>query len=317
MGRLREVSARIDLGRQVRAGRLKLPAVAAAFVRSRRRRRRQRRSSPASAAPRPARSVAPALVTLEVCVVAGRHDPQHATWKRVLDEHHYLGAGRRCGAQLRYLIYAGTEIVAAASFSSAARHVRCRDRFIGWSALARRCNRARVIAQSRFCVTVQAQNISSRVQAILLRRGASDWDAAYGQRPVLVESFVKRERFTAASYRAANWTEVGATRGRRRQDARHEQSASIKRVFVHPLDRRFREILALEPVHPVSPSPDWATREWGAVALGDQRLTKRLVAYGRARFERMHASTPESLASNAATKGAYRLLTHKQASNNS
>jgi hypothetical protein len=304
-GRLREVAARIDLARHARAGRLRLPAVAPAFAR-----RRCRRRPRAKAQRRPA----PSLVTLETRLVSGRHDPQHEVWKRALDAHHYLGAGKLCGAQLRYLVYAGDEVVAVAGFSAAARHVRCRDRFIGWSALARRRNRSRVIAQSRLCVTVKGRNLASRVQAILLRRVAADWEAAYGVRPVLVESFVERARFTGASYRAANWTEVGATRGRGRQDGLHACAVPVKRVFVFPLERRFREILGIEPVHAPRAEGDWAQREFGAVELGDRRLTQRLVKYGRARGARMNKSTPACLASKAATKGAYRLLNHECAS---
>ena len=91
-------------------------------------------------------------------------------------------------------------------------------------------------------MTRRVKNLSSRIQAILLRRVATDWEAAYGQRPVLVESFVDRERFDGASYRAANWIELGRTRGRGRQDARHERSVSVKRVFAYPLERRFRDV---------------------------------------------------------------------------
>lgn len=313
-GRAREVAARIDLCRVARAGRLRLPPVRDPFVRGGRKPSTCQSPRPVSA-PACAGSQPPvSLVTLEVRVVRGRGDRAHATWTRALDEHHYLGAGRLCGAQLRYLVYAGETLVAASSFSAAARHLRCRDRFIGWSALARRRNRPRVIAQSRFCVTHHVPNLASHVQALLLRRVAADWQEAYGQRPLLVESFVDRERFDGASYRAANWIDVGVTRGRGRQDSRHEQRVSVKRVFVYPLDPRFRERLGVEPVHAATPGTDWATQEWGSVDLKDRRLTKRLVKYGRARFERLHASTPESLASKAATKGAYRLLTHERAS---
>lgn len=305
-GRLREVAARIDLARHAAAGRLRLPSVAPAFVRRRRRRR--------SVTARVERGPAPSLVTLEARVVAGRDDPQHALWRQALDAHHYLGAGKLCGAQLRYLVYAAGEIVAAAAFSAAALQLRCRDRFLGWSPLARRRNRPRVIAQSRLCVTVTARNLASRVQAILLRRVAADWEAAYGVRPVLVESFVERDRFAGTSYRAANWIELGVTRGRGRQDAAHARAVPVKRVFVYPLDRRFRELLTREPVHAPRTAGDWATCEFGAVDLGDRRLTQRLVQYGRARGGRVHKSTPASLASKAATKGAYRLLNHERAS---
>jgi len=36
----------------------------------------------------------------------------------------------------------------------------------------------------------------------------------YGYSPVLLEAFVELERFTGACYRAANWIEVGTTKGR-------------------------------------------------------------------------------------------------------
>jgi hypothetical protein len=322
-GQARVVTARIDLARHVRAGRLVLPPVADPFVRK----NGSARQWLGPARPRPSRAVAaaagaaattcqvwPSLVTLTVHRVTGPKDPWHAVWKRCLDEHHYLGAGKLCGAQLRYVVCAEDQVVAVASFSAAALKVRARDRYIGWSALACKRNRKLVVCQSRFCVTLRVKNLASRVQAILLRRLSFDWEEVHGVRPLLVESFLDAARFDGASYRAANWKEVGSTRGRGRQDRRHQWSAGKKRVFVYPLDRRFREILGVEPVHVLAPDPDWAAAEWGGVDLADRRLTKRLVAYGRARFERLTASLSETCGSAAATKGAYRLLNHESAS---
>ncbi|MBM4013455.1 MAG: DUF4338 domain-containing protein [Planctomycetes bacterium] len=79
------------------------------------------------------------------------------------------------------------------------------------------------------------------MQSILLRRVAADWEDSRGQRPLLVESIVGRERLDGASDRAANWIEFGVTRGRGRLEARHERRVAVKRVFVRPLDRRFQD----------------------------------------------------------------------------
>jgi hypothetical protein len=83
---------------------------------------------------------------------------------------------------------------------------------------------------------------------------------------------------------------------------------------VYPLEKRWREILCVEPVRRIDPDADWAEVEWGTVELGDQRLTRRLVKVGRARFARPTALLPQSCGSFGATKAAYRLLQDPQAS---
>ena len=241
--------------------------------------------------------------------IRGPRDPWHARWRAALEDHHYLGAGPLCGEQLRYVVCQGEAVVAAVAFSSAARHVAARDEYIGWSAIARRCNRALVLTQSRFCLTVRAKNLASYVQALLAKRVAKDWQEVYGRCPVLLETFVAA-RFTGASYRAANWQLVGKTAGRGRQDRHRSAEAGVKTVWVFPLCPTWRETLRREPVRKIDPDLDWAETEWGNVDLGDLRLTWRLIQYGRSRFERPTANLPQSCGSSAATKAAYRLLNH-------
>jgi len=215
---------------------------------------------------------------------------------------------------VRYVVCTRNRVVAAASFSSAALQVAARDEFIGWSAGARRRNRSLVISQSRLCLTVQVPNLASRVQSMLLRRVADDWEEVYGKRPVLVESYVDSTRFKGTCYQAANWKLVGKTAGRGRQDREHSAEVAAKAVWVYPLQPKWREVLCIEPVRRLDPKVDWAQAEWGTVELGDRRLTQRLVAYGRARFSRPTANLPQACGSRAATKAAYRLLQHENAS---
>lgn len=307
----REVSVRIELSRLAKRGLLSLPAVADPFLGIRGARPIRPRAVVAQAS-LPKRSLKE-LGPLVVHLVEGRSDPRHAGWKACLEDYHYLGAGPLCGAQLRYVVVADEKIVGAISFSAAARHLVSRDVFIGWSQHARRLNRELVVQQSRFCLSVQTKNLASRVQSMVLGRLATDWEKAYGYRPLLVETYVERERFDGSSYRASNWEEIGTTAGRGRQDGKHLLEKSVKQVFVYPLDPHFRERLCLEPIREIDPEADWAETEWGGVDLGDRRLTRRLVNYGRACGQRPTASLPQVCGSRAATKAAYRLLNHPEA----
>jgi len=80
-------------------------------------------------------------------------------------------------------------------------------------------------------------------------------------KPLLIETLVDRQRFAGTCYRAANWVEVGVTRGRGRQDSRHERhDANPKRIFLLPLERKARQRLRCtlategEPIAQIPPA---------------------------------------------------------------
>jgi hypothetical protein len=54
----------------------------------------------------------------------------------------------------------------------------------------------------------------------------------------------------------------------------------------------------------------WSTQQWGAVALGDQRLNRRAVEIGALMAAHPAASLPEQMKSPAVLKAAYALLNH-------
>ena len=71
---------------------------------------------------------------------------------------------------------------------------------------------------SRFLLLPGApRNLGSRVLSLCTRRLVSDWPARFAHPLLLVETFVDPARFHGTVYRAANWVEVGRTRGFRRQ----------------------------------------------------------------------------------------------------
>ncbi len=255
------------------------------------------------------------LGALTVTLVTRFERELNGEWKRLM-AHHYLGPGPLVGAQIRYLIGSERGWVGALAFSAAAWHVAARDEWIGWSERARKANLRYVVSNSRFLIPpwVTVPNLASRALSLCVRRLRQDWLERYGYEPVLLETFVDRERFRGTCYQAANWKHLGATQGRGRQDRERTFSKSVKDLYALPLSKRWRSVLREEP--PYVPQPrvnapvDWAEEEFGGAAFGDERLSKRLVELARDFYARPQASIPQACDSRARTKAAYRWLTH-------
>jgi hypothetical protein len=77
----------------------------------------------------------------------------------------------------------------------------------------------------------------------VLRRLSPDWQIKYGHPIHMVESFVQRDRFRGTAYQAANWTRVGATTGRTRQDRYSSIQAPVKDIYLYPLIAKFKQRL--------------------------------------------------------------------------
>src|ERR1700682_326893 len=77
------------------------------------------------------------------------------------------------------------------------------------------CAAGGVVGMSRFLIraSVRCQNLASCVQGMALRRIGADYEAQYGYRPWLVESFVDTAHFIGTSYRGANWLATGQDPG--------------------------------------------------------------------------------------------------------
>ncbi len=200
-------------------------------------------------APLPSQLALSAAQVRQVRLEVVRTSADRAIYHQLLQAHHYLGAGAMAGAQLRYLARSGGEVVGAFGFGASAWLVAGRDRFIGWSDTSRRAGLHRVVNNNRFLIPpwVRAPNLASRLLALVARRIAADWDSRYGYRPVLLETFVELERFTGTCYRAANWIEVGTTKGRGKLEKNHHRVLPLKSILVYPLHQNFRAILAPEP----------------------------------------------------------------------
>jgi len=71
-------------------------------------------------------------------------------------------------------------------------------------------------------------------------------EAKYGHPVYMLETFVECGRFLGTCYKASNWIYVGKTKGRSRNDRYATLKVPIKDVYLYPLVKRFREVLALE-----------------------------------------------------------------------
>lgn len=187
------------------------------------------------------------LPGLRLEAVKGREDS--ALYNGLIDRYHYLGYTPLPGAQLRYLIRFDGGVLGVLGFGAAAWKVAPRDRWIGWDTGAREAHLPRVLNNARFLILpwVEVRNLASRVLSLAARRIANDFEARYGIRPVLLESFVEQRRFRGTCYRAANWTRVGETTGRGKCDRRHLAELPIKDIYLFPLQRSFRQALGVSP----------------------------------------------------------------------
>lgn len=256
---------------------------------------------------------------VELVPVRSRYSTLSRLWKALMESYHYLGAGPLCGAQMRYLIRSGRYgLLGAVAFSASAWRVAARDRWIGWSDAARRQHLSKVVCNSRFLILPQVRvaNLASHVLSLCARRIARDWSERYGFAPVLLESFVERERFRGSCYRAANWQHVGTTCGRGRQDRSRSSSVPPKDIYVLPLRRDAREVLCEQRPRPAArqEEQEWAEAEFGQAQLGDLRLRKRLVTIARDFYARPQGSVPHACQSRAKTKAAYRFFENPETS---
>jgi len=171
---------------------------------------------------------------------------QRREWRQLLAQHHYLGAPELVGANLKYLVYGRAgELLGALGWQSAVQHLGCRDRLLGWNAAQRARGLDHVVNGVRFLVLpwVKVPHLASVMLSENLRLLQRDWPRHYGVPVWLAESFVDRQRFSGASYRAANWQAIGWTRGFAKRQGRFVHHGQSKEVYVYVMESRMRRLL--------------------------------------------------------------------------
>jgi hypothetical protein len=90
---------------------------------------------------------------------------------------------------------------------------------------------------------VQCKHLASKILSLCARRLPIDWQEVYGYKPVLIETFVEKDRFAGTCYRAANWLFVGSTQGRGKLDRFKKYKLPVKDIYLYPLVKNFRMFL--------------------------------------------------------------------------
>ncbi len=180
-------------------------------------------------------------------------------WNATMAAYHPLGFQRACGARQVYWICSlatdTPRYLGGMLFASAAKAVKARDTWIGWDPATRARFRARIVNPSRFLILpgVHVPHLASHALSLVSRRIRTDWQRRYGFAPVLLETFVELPA-AGTSYAAANWTRVGETVGRSRQDRYKTIHLPHKAIWLYPLVRHWRTALT-------APWPQWSDPE--------------------------------------------------------
>jgi len=167
-------------------------------------------------------------------------------WNEYIDRYHYLGLRNPLpGAQMKYFAYAGDRLVALLGFGASAWRVAPRDWYIGWNDEQRVKNLHLVINNARFLILpwICSKNLASKVLSLAAGNIADDWQNRYKYKPVLLETFVEKQRFSGTCYKAANWKHVGTTQGRGKKDILNNANLPKKEIFMYPLDKNFQAML--------------------------------------------------------------------------
>lgn len=188
------------------------------------------------------------LLPVRLELVAAGH-PDRALFSLYLDRYHYLGYRGPVGESLAYLARdcRGRDL-ACLLFGAAAWKTKPRDAWIGWDDDTRVRRLSFIANNHRFLILprVHVSHLASHILGSITRRLSADWQAKYGHPIFLVETFVDRQRFRGTCYRAANWTCVGQTQGRSRQDRDHVLRVPVKDVYLYPLTPDFQRRLRHE-----------------------------------------------------------------------
>ncbi len=174
-------------------------------------------------------------------------------YNELMQTHHYLGALRPIGETIRYVASWQNQWIALTSFSSATLQCRTRAQCFGWSSRHQFDRTHLLTNNSRFLILPQWHypNAATRILSLCQRRLAADWIKVFHHPLLLLETFVDPSHFQGTIYKAANWHELGLSKGHSRTTGGgYQPNASPKKVFVYPLQRNACGLLRQAHLNP-------------------------------------------------------------------
>jgi hypothetical protein len=174
-----------------------------------------------------------------------RRTAEERLFNSLMEQYHYLGYEQPVGEHLKYLVKAEGQAIACLAWQSAPRHLKLRDRYIGWSDAARQRKVHLLAYNTRFLILpwVRVDHLASHILGRMAKLVPQDWQQLYAHPIYWLETFVDTSRFRGTCYRAANWQVIGTTAGRGHRAPTVERTRPAKQMLGLPLDRKFREIL--------------------------------------------------------------------------
>lgn len=181
------------------------------------------------------------LQPLKVVAVMPRSEHEEL-YACLLATYHYLSYTSSVGENMKYLVLDNqNRPLACLLFGSSAWSANDRDTHIGWDKETRQRNLNFTTNNTRFliCPWVHVKCLASHTLSLVSRRITDDWLSRYGHPVYCLESFVEKNRFKGTCYQAANWTCVGQTQGRSRNDRHNKISVPVKDIYLYPLRRDY------------------------------------------------------------------------------
>ena len=168
-----------------------------------------------------------------------------AEFASMLVQYHYLGFDRTVGRNMKYMVRdKNGRPIALLLYGSAAWKCKGRDEHIGWNPEQRQVNLQLITNNTRFLIPqwVRVPYLASYTLARISKRISADWQAKYGHPILCLETFVD-EQYEGTCYKASNWTFVGKTAGRGRDDFYNQCLLTVKSMYLYPLVKNYRKLL--------------------------------------------------------------------------
>jgi len=174
--------------------------------------------------------------------ILAKSNKEEQIWNYLVEKYHYLGHKVVVGRCLKYLIISNNIILGAIAYSSPAWKLGTRNQILEKMGFSPDDIMNKVINNSRFLIlpTVKAKNLASKILSLSTNKVVSDWTWYYSITPLIAETFVQPSKYLGTSYKAANWLEIGITKGFAKSGMSYHNSQEPKKIYLYGLSKETR-----------------------------------------------------------------------------
>lgn len=184
-------------------------------------------------------------IPVSIDFVLAKGNKEEQIWNYLVEKYHYLGHKVIVGRTIKYLIVSESVILGAIAYSSPAWSLGPRNQILQKMGFTREDILNKVINNSRFLIlpTVKVKNLASKILSLSTVKIVSDWTWYYSITPLIAETFVQPSRYLGTSYKAANWLEIGITKGYAKSGMSYRNSQEPKKIYLYGLSNEVRSRL--------------------------------------------------------------------------